>query len=79
MRGKLIQHPNTKLLAEAIKSLRKASNVGFHELAKHLEISTQQLSKYENGKNRVSAVMLWKISKYIRVNIGVFFKDLGDF
>ena len=40
------------------------------KLATALGISFQQIQKYENGSNRVSAGRLWDIAGYLDVDVG---------
>jgi transcriptional regulator with XRE-family HTH domain len=46
------------------------------ELGEKLGLSFQQVQKYEAGKNRVSAGVLYEISKALSVPVGYFFEDL---
>ena len=48
------------------------------KLADKLGISFQQLQKYEQGKNRISASRLWNISKALGVPIDFFFYDVSE-
>ena len=45
-------------------------------VAAHAGVSWQQLRKYETGINRVSAGMLWDLSKILNVSISYFFRGL---
>ena len=47
------------------------------DLARQLGLSFQQVQKYENGKNRVSASMLHHLSEVLDVPVGFFFDDLS--
>ncbi len=46
------------------------------QLASALEISYQQVQKYETGSNRVSAGRLYEIARHLDVEIGYFFDGL---
>ena len=48
------------------------------KLADKLGISFQQLQKYEQGKNRVSASRLWDVSRVLGVPIDFFFYDVEE-
>ena len=39
-------------------------------------VSYQQIQKYEQGKNRISASMLWRLGSVLGVPISYFFEDL---
>ncbi|TXR49521.1 helix-turn-helix domain-containing protein [Phyllobacterium endophyticum] len=45
-------------------------------LARAIRVSPQQLQKYENGKNRISASMLFEIATFLGVPVGRFFEGL---
>lgn len=55
-----------------IKELRLNRCIHAKTLAKHLGISIQQLNKYENAKNRISASSLCKIAEYLQLPIASF-------
>jgi transcriptional regulator with XRE-family HTH domain len=46
------------------------------QLASALNISYQQVQKYETGANRISAGRLYEIAKHLNVEIGFFFEGL---
>ncbi|MCP5433244.1 MAG: helix-turn-helix transcriptional regulator [Alphaproteobacteria bacterium] len=46
------------------------------QLAAALNISYQQVQKYETGANRVSAGRLYEISRKLEVDVGFFFEGL---
>jgi len=76
---KLIKHPNNRILGKTIRFIRKDKKISGNLIAKHLDITHQQLMKYETGKNRIPAIMLWKIAEFSSVDIKIFFKDLVGF
>ena len=45
-------------------------------LARAIRVSPQQLQKYENGKNRISASMLFEIATFLGVPVSRFFEGL---
>jgi len=47
-------------------------------LARKLGITFQQVQKYENGANRVSASRISEIAEALGVRVGYFFFDLDD-
>jgi transcriptional regulator with XRE-family HTH domain len=49
---------------------RQRANISQTALGKHLGVSFQQVQKYENGTNRVSAATLIKISRALNVPVG---------
>lgn len=61
-----------KTIGEKIEQSRILFNISRKELAKVIAVSTQQLYKYETGKNRISVGRLSLIAKK-------FCKDLNYF
>ncbi|MCA3248352.1 MAG: helix-turn-helix domain-containing protein [Tagaea sp.] len=47
------------------------------ELADACGITFQQVQKYENGVNRVSASRLWQFAAVLGLQVGAFFDGLG--
>ena len=64
-------------VGQRIKELRLERGITQQELARALGISYQQVQKYENGANRVSAGRLYILAQAIGVRIGAFFEGLG--
>ena len=56
-----------------IKLRRLELRISQSDLAKTLNVTFQQVQKYENGRNRVSASSLSVIAKTLRVNPAHFF------
>ena len=69
------RHPNDNILGLEIRTLRLEKKIPVSAIAKHLEISGQQFIKYEGGKNRISSIMLWKLAKYLEIDITRFFRN----
>jgi transcriptional regulator with XRE-family HTH domain len=46
-------------------------------LAKQLGVTFQQVQKYEKGKNRIAAAMLWEIAAILGHDIAWFIEDVG--
>jgi transcriptional regulator with XRE-family HTH domain len=61
-----------------IRTLRKLRGVSQDTLAKTLNLTFQQVQKYERGANRVSASKLYDIAVYLRVRPGYFFEGLTE-
>ena len=62
-----------------VRKLRRAAGLSQSGLAEKLVITFQQIQKYENGKNRISASALVLICKALGVSaadvLGPFFED----
>ncbi|WP_256754704.1 helix-turn-helix domain-containing protein [Mesorhizobium sp. Mes31] len=69
-------HPADQHVGRQIASVRVQSDVSQGQLARSIGISFQQLQKYENARNRVSASMLYEIASSLGVPVGRFFEGL---
>lgn len=58
-----------------IRLRRKAIGISQEKLANHLEISFQQVQKYERGTNRVSGSTLARIKDFLEVDSFDYFYD----
>jgi transcriptional regulator with XRE-family HTH domain len=65
-----------KRIGARLRFWRRIVNTNAKQLAKKLNITYQQLQKYEKGINRVSASRLHRIARELRVPIGYFYQDL---
>jgi transcriptional regulator with XRE-family HTH domain len=69
-------HHADEHVGRQVATVRVHSDVTQAQLAKSVGISFQQLQKYENAKNRVSASMLYEISQILGVPVSRFFEGL---
>ncbi|ESZ05712.1 transcriptional regulator [Mesorhizobium sp. L2C089B000] len=69
-------HPADQYVGRQIAAVRVQSDVSQAQLARSIGISFQQLQKYENAKNRVSASMLYEIASSLAVPVSRFFGGL---
>ncbi|ESX49038.1 helix-turn-helix domain-containing protein [Mesorhizobium sp. C416B] len=69
-------HPADQYVGRQIAAVRVQSDVSQAQLARSIGISFQQLQKYENARNRVSASMLYEIASSLGVPVGRFFEGL---
>ncbi|HAH11236.1 MAG TPA: XRE family transcriptional regulator [Alphaproteobacteria bacterium] len=63
-------------VGERIRHRRTVLGLTQEQLAQSLNISYQQLQKYETAANRVSAGRLYEIANKLEVDIGFFFEGL---
>ena len=63
-------------VGERIRERRTMMGLTQEHLAKALDISYQQVQKYETGANRVSAGRLFEIAKRLEVDVTYFFENL---
>ncbi len=63
-----------EILGKKVTLFRRKMNWPLKMLAAKLEVSIQQLQRYEKGVNKVSASMLYHLSKIFRVDLTCFFE-----
>lgn len=61
-----------------LRAARLARGMSQQSLGAAVDISFQQLQKYESGKNRVSASVLYDFSRLLDVPFAYFFEDLPE-
>lgn len=59
-----------------IKLRRNLLGLSQHQLAKILNVSFQQLQKYEKGINRISGSRVWHISRALNTPVSYFFDGI---
>lgn len=62
-------------LGKRINELRLSAGLSRRELGEQLNISQQQIQKYEKGQNQVSAVKLAHIADILNVPLSEFYSD----
>lgn len=62
-------------IGSRLRMRRKELNITQQSLSQAIGISYQQIQKYENGSNRISADRLYYIANLLGVGISYFFKD----
>ena len=65
-----------KLIGNKIYQLRLGHGMSRRELGEKLDVTHQQVAKYERGHNRVSAGKLFLIAKVLQVDVLYFYEDL---
>ena len=63
-------------IGSIVRFSRKVLNISQYSLSYDLEISFQQLQKYESDENRISASRLYDISKILKISPYFFFEGL---
>src|ERR1700688_666788 len=71
-------HPVDRSVGRRIRILRVSRGLSQTALASELGLTFQQLQKYENGVNRVSASKLHDIARILGVEVASFFEDASD-
>lgn len=70
-------------IGQKLLAIRKLRGLSQEVLADHMDITFQQIQKYENGQNRISAARLYDASKILGVGVEYFYdgyekKAAGD-
>ena len=65
-------------VGKRIRLRRTLLGMSQEQLGSELDITFQQVQKYERGANRVSASRLWDISQLINLPINYFFDDMSE-
>ena len=68
-------HPIDIHVGQRLKQQRKLQGISQENLAKQLGITFQQIQKYENGTNRISASKLYELSQILKTPIQFFFEN----
>src|SRR5262249_35516057 len=64
-------------IGRRVRLARQAAKMSSQALAQKLGVTFQQVQKYEKGKNRIAAAMLWEIAGILGHNINWFIEDVG--
>ncbi|WP_296815118.1 helix-turn-helix transcriptional regulator [Brevundimonas sp.] len=70
-------HPTDAHVGMRVRMRRKLMGVSQERLAEALDLTFQQVQKYEKGTNRISASKLFEAAKFLDVEIGYFFEGLS--
>ena len=68
-----------KHLGNKLKLRRLALALTQTKVAKAINVTFQQVQKYEKGTNGVSSIRLLQLSNYLKVPINYFFEDYPDY
>ena len=68
-----------KHLGNKLKLRRLALGLTQTKVAKAINVTFQQIQKYEKGTNGVSSSRLIQLSKFLKVPITYFYEDYKDF
>lgn len=72
---KLKPHPVDVRVGERIREIRKSREMSQSDLAKQIGVRFQQVQKYENALNRISASRLYMTAEALDVEIGDLFRS----
>ena len=68
-----------KHLGEMLKKRRLALGLTQTKVAKAINVTFQQIQKYEKGINGVSSVRLLQLASYLKVPINYFFDNYSEY
>lgn len=66
-----------KKVGENLRAIRGAKGLSQHQLSSQIDLTFQQLQKYERGTNRISASVLFELSEILKIDIEQFFRGLS--
>ena len=79
LRGVLMEDNFNKHLGNKLKLRRLALGLTQTKVAKAINVTFQQIQKYEKGTNGVSSNRLMQLSQFLKVSIIYFFEDFKEF
>jgi len=68
-----------KHLGNKLKLRRLALGLTQTKVAKAINVTFQQIQKYEKGTNGVSSIRLLQLSNYLKIPINYFFEDYSEY
>ena len=74
MEGNFNRHLGSKL-----RMRRLALGLTQTKVAQAINVTFQQIQKYEKGTNGVSSIRLLQLSNYLKVPINYFFEDFSEY
>ena len=79
LRGVLMEDNFNRHLGSKLKLRRLALGLTQTKVAKAINVTFQQIQKYEKGTNGVSSLRLLQLSNYLKVPINYFFEDFSEY
>ena len=61
-----------------LKEIRKNTSIKKTDITRILSVSAQQLTKYENGINRISASKLIMLMQELNIDFNIFFSNNNE-
>ena len=68
-----------KHLGNKLKLRRLALSLTQTKVAKAINVTFQQIQKYEKGTNGVSSIRLLQLANYLKVQVNYFFEDFSEY
>ena len=66
-------------LGSKLRMRRLALGLTQTKVAQAINVTFQQIQKYEKGTNGVSSIRLLQLSNYLKVSINYFFEDFSEY
>lgn len=63
-------------VGQRLKARRVGLRISQSEIGKALDVTFQQIQKYENGANRIGASNLYRLAQALNVDVSYFFEDM---
>jgi len=73
---KEVPDPIDSHVGQRLKARRVGLRISQSEIGKALDVTFQQIQKYENGANRIGASNLYKLAQALNIEVSYFFDDL---
>jgi transcriptional regulator with XRE-family HTH domain len=71
-------HPVDVHVGAKVRLRRKFLGITQETLGDEIDLTFQQVQKYERGSNRISASKLWQISQVLKSPISYYFEGIGE-
>ena len=68
--------PIDRHIGDRLKQLRQQEGISAAALAEAIDSTQQQISRYENGQNKLGAAQLYRIALSLDVPVSWFFKGI---
>jgi transcriptional regulator with XRE-family HTH domain len=79
LRGVLMEDNFNKHLGNKLKLRRLALGLTQTKVAKAINVTFQQIQKYEKGTNGVSSIRLLQLANFLKVPVNYFFEDFSEY
>ncbi len=67
-----------KLVSRKLKMRRMMLGLSQEEVGQAVDVSIQQIQKYEKARNRIASGKLFTLAKFLKVPINYFFENSND-
>ncbi len=71
-------HPVDVYVGKRLKEVRQSQKISQEDLANSVDLTFQQVQKYESAKNRISCSKLYEFAKFLNVEVQEFFNGLDS-